>query len=209
MAQPLSIGDIYLLSKLSWRIGRALGPGRKSAANEIGEVQNQLFALGKALNLSGDAYEQNEILGDSQSFQKMLLDCRDTLRHLEKLMEKYEDVDRPTKQDPHPLRLKENVIRNWTKIKWTIKGGDVSDLRDALRSHISAINLTLSALNVERGKIIEYQTGHILQMAEEMYRSWKNGKPAQGTESQQTTRPFGTLARSTIYIQEDMSVHEY
>lgn len=136
----------------------------------------------------------------------MLTNCRETLRHLEKLMEKYEDVDTPTNQDdPSPLRLKETITRNWTKIKWTTKGGDVSDLRDALGAHISAINLALSALNIERGRKIESRTGLILQMAEEMYRSWKNDKPAPATASQQIIRPFGTHARSTVYVRTDMS----
>ncbi|KAF9630460.1 hypothetical protein BFW01_g1022 [Lasiodiplodia theobromae] len=207
MAQPISIGDAYLLAKLSWRIGRALSSGRKAAATEIGEVQNQLFALGKALDVSSDVYSRNKILGENQSFQTMLSNCRETLRHLEKLMEKYKDVDNPTQpEDDLPLRLKETVIRNWTKIKWTTKGGDVSDLRDALGAHINAINLTLSALNLERGREIELRTGRILQIAEEMYLSWKHQKPAPATASKHTTGPpSGTLARATIYIQTEPS----
>lgn len=207
MAQPISIGDAYLLAKLAWRIGRALSSGRKAAASEIGEVQNQVFALGKALDVSSDVYSRNEILGKSQSFQTMLSNCRETLRHLEKLMEKYKDVDNPTQpEDDLPLRLKETVIRNWTKIKWTTKGGDVADLRDALGAHVNAINLTLSALNLERGREIELRTGRILQMAEDMYLSWKQQKPTPGTASKHTTRsPAGTLARATIYIQTEPS----
>ncbi|KAF2143153.1 uncharacterized protein K452DRAFT_247524, partial [Aplosporella prunicola CBS 121167] len=145
MSLPISVGDAYLLSKLAFKIGHALSTNRKAAAAEIQEVQNQLFALSEALSSAGEVTKQPFTSQQAlQAFGKLLSNCQVALNHLKSLTEKYDDAASP---DGASWRLKETVVRNWTKVKWTTKGGNISDLREALATHISAINLTLSALN--------------------------------------------------------------
>jgi hypothetical protein len=165
MTSPVSIGDAIMLSQLAYTIGRAFSSGRKSAPAEFNEVQNHLFALGGALGLLANdrsqkltdrttreleaskeeksATEQGEIL------DQMISNCKETLTHLETLVGKYMEID-PNAEIPTQttfMKWRQDVKKNWKKIKWTTEGGDIDKLRNNLSVHVNGLNLALSAIH--------------------------------------------------------------
>jgi len=165
MSSPVSIGDAVMLSQLAFTIGRAFTSGRKSAPAEFQEVQNQLYALGSALGfLANDRAEslsstrvsaaqtvEDDKEADEQGdiLERMISNCRSSLKHLESLVDKYMEID-PDAKDPGQTSLKrwrQDVKKNWKKIRWTTEGGDLDKLRNNLAVHINGLNLALSAIH--------------------------------------------------------------
>lgn len=151
MSFQISIGDVMMLSKLAWSIARAFTSGRKSAPAEFQEVQNQLSSLCHALDslkslslqCSGQAYE-----GSGSSIMPILQNCRFTLEHLDSLVSKYTAIDSRRGADGSEKRhWREDIWKNWKKVRWTREGGDLSKLQHNLGVHINSLNLTIAVLN--------------------------------------------------------------
>ncbi len=154
-----------MLSRLAYDLSRAFTSGRKSAPAEFQEVQNQLYALGGALGfLANDrtaALDTSRVAGGKPSeggkatsdqdsiLDQMISNCRLTLKHLEELVDKYMEIDpKATNTSPPGLRCwRQDVKRNWKKIRWTAEGGDLDKLRSNLAVHINGMNLALSAMH--------------------------------------------------------------
>lgn len=164
MAWPVSIGDAVLLSKLAYRIGVAFTSGRKSAPAEFREIKDQLFALANALEFlatetsrnsspigtgSRETREESKKGNDNEDILgRMISNCRQTLEHLEILVDKYTEID-PNVENPEQARVRRwqrDMVKNWKKIRWTTEGGDLDKLRSNLTVHINGLNLAFSAL---------------------------------------------------------------
>ncbi|CAM1510177.1 Fc.00g005120.m01.CDS01 [Cosmosporella sp. VM-42] len=137
MSLPVSIGDVFLMSKLAWTLAQTFTTGRKSAPAEFGEVENQLYSLSAALgairkvgeggvtSMPNDQAQypllNREAVQDGESIlNKILSNCEETLKHLQHTVEKYGGIVEQT--DPgRPLlkRWSREVIKNWRKIAWT------------------------------------------------------------------------------------------
>ncbi|KAK4173175.1 hypothetical protein QBC36DRAFT_195277 [Triangularia setosa] len=167
MGSPVSIGDVIAMSKISWKIAQAFTNGRKSAPFEFREVENQLYSLSSALVAFKDAYggdvaalsvessklptrfqtkEQNEGL---QSAAWLLNSCNETLRHLEKLVNKYSVLTTDSAQDnpkPRFRQLGDTLLRNYKKIAWTTETGDIATLRSQLMAHTNSLHLVLGTI---------------------------------------------------------------
>lgn len=166
MALPVSIGDAILLSTLALRLGRALKSGRKSAPDELQEVQNQLYSLSKALEVLAshrkivfEAQDDSDINvttsrdGEPEQHDDvialMVSNCRTTLGHLELTVDKYTEL-RSNNEEPDQVggkRLRKDLKANWLKLRWTTEGGDLDKLRGNLAVHINGLNLAISAIN--------------------------------------------------------------
>jgi hypothetical protein len=165
MTSPVSIGDAIMLSQLAFTIGRAFTSGRKSAPAEFHEVQNHLFALGSALGLLANnrteklttssanaqqaSEEENVNIEQDEILEQMISNCRETLSHLETLVNKYleMDPDTPTPTQTTFKRWRQDIRKNWKKIKWTTEGGDLDKLRNNLLVHVNGLTLALSAMH--------------------------------------------------------------
>lgn len=186
MTLPVSIGDAILLSTLAFRLGHAFTSGRKSAPDEFQEVQNQLFSLGKALEVLASCrkmafkvQDDNEIT-TSQSGEPeqhddvialMVSNCRTTLHHLELIVDKYTELKRDAKK-PEPVggkRWREELKQNWKKLRWTTEGGDVDKLRGNLNVHINGLNLAISAINSSQTKNVEKRVDEVHRMLDEVH----------------------------------------
>jgi hypothetical protein len=152
-----------MLSELAYHLAHAFTSGRKSAPAEFQEVQNQLYTLGGALDVlasdgpkdlsssqvavaeaaEGKADKQDEII------ERMILNCRTTLQHLELLVDKYMEINPEAKGSGQTglRKWREDMKRNWKKIKWTTEDGDLNKLRNNLAVHINGLNLALSAMH--------------------------------------------------------------
>jgi hypothetical protein len=155
MASPVSFGDAYLLATLALRLGRAFTKGRKSAPVEFREVENQLYSLGAALSALEDAKingnlsripsnPQSSLPGEDDTVKIMLQGCRESLKHLEAIVEKYGIISQRQDSDQPLLRRWSRELKaNWRKIAWTTEGGDLATLRSQLTVHANSLNLVL------------------------------------------------------------------
>lgn len=165
MTSPVSIGDAIMLSQMAYNLARTFTSGRKSAPAEFQEVQNQLYALGGALgflaNDRTEAIDKVRVDGEKSSegnkvdcdqdgiLDQMISNCRMTLKHLEEIVDKYMVID-PGAPNQGPTSLKswrQDVKKNWKKIRWTTEGGNLDKLRSNLAVHINGLNLALSAMH--------------------------------------------------------------
>lgn len=152
------------MSKLAWRIGHAFTKGRSSAPAEFREVENQLCSLSAALAAFRDACGsdvaamtidpeklpsrfRSEEQDGAHTVSKILDSCYETLKHLEKIVDKYESVD--TQRDPTKPRLRRwsaELIKNYKKIAWTTEAGDLDALRSQLMVHTNSLDLVLGII---------------------------------------------------------------
>lgn len=166
MTLPISIGDAYLLGNLALKIGRTFTKGQRSAPAEFREVENQLYSLSAALCALKDSpalAESSLSVGSSLLFGLfrrsrpdvgdnilacMLQNCEETLKHLEKIVDKYgclgESRDATAS---HIKRWSRELRNNWKKIEWTTEGGDLATLRSQLTVHTNSLNVVLGVLN--------------------------------------------------------------
>ncbi|KAH7141445.1 hypothetical protein B0J13DRAFT_676394 [Dactylonectria estremocensis] len=144
MASPVSIGDAYLMARLAFKIGQAFTKGRKSAPAELGEVEKPALLVDPS-RLPKNApphYKDNQVI-----ILGMLGSCRDTLSHLQSIVEEYGIIG--TASDPEQARLKRWSRRlkvNWKKIEWTTKGGDLAALKSDLTFQTNSLNLILGVV---------------------------------------------------------------
>ncbi|RYO84286.1 hypothetical protein DL764_009356 [Monosporascus ibericus] len=165
MTSPVSIGDAFLMAKLALKLGRAFTTGRKSAPAEFREVESQLYSISTALSSLHTAYKFKGIPVNAGSMnlaslsrdgqrngenplKEMLEGCEETLKHLEKVVEKYTVVFQPRNPEAPSLRKWSRDLRNnWKKVLWTTEGGDMDILRSNLTVHINCLNLVLGVVN--------------------------------------------------------------
>ncbi|GAB1314531.1 hypothetical protein MFIFM68171_04741 [Madurella fahalii] len=181
MASPVSFGDAVAMAKIARNIAHAFTKGRKSAPAEFREVENQLYSLSAALSAFKDvcgsdmaavttdtatlpARFQREDQDGVQTVTGILDSCRETLKHLEKIVEDYGVVTAPN--DPGMSRLKRwntELLRNYKKIAWTTEAGDLVTLRSQLMVHTNSLDLIL-------GIIMNSRTSRIEDILKENYR---------------------------------------
>jgi hypothetical protein len=156
MALPVSIGDALMLSKIAFSIGQAFTSGRKSAPAEFLEVQNLLYSLSKALELlARDVPDETQIGAKGSSQQPEAVDsilshiitnCRITLVHLETLVSRYTELDQANPASG-VRKWKDELRKNWKKLRWTTEGEGLEKLKVTLTAHINGLNLAVSAIN--------------------------------------------------------------
>ncbi|CAI6331473.1 unnamed protein product [Periconia digitata] len=166
MASPVSIGDAILLSKLAYRLAHTLTIGRKQAPANIKKVQDQLHSLGSALKSVAQLKTQSSTHedpgvpkaqhalnagSDDHALEEVIQSCRLTLGELEELIKKYDAVSEEhlprTSEDLATERWKNSLKINWKKIRWTMEGEELDDIRKRLNVHIAALNLLVVGRN--------------------------------------------------------------
>ncbi|KAM0089634.1 hypothetical protein ACP6JD_007014 [Aspergillus fumigatus] len=172
MAFQISIGDVLMLSKLAWDITQAFTSGRKSAPAEFQEVQNQLSSLTHALeslkSLSGESPGLDDGASAS-SITPILQNCRFTLEHLDALVKKYMIIENDGTGGPEKKRWRDEIRKNWKKVRWTREGGDLTRLQHNLGVHINSLNLTIAVLNSEINQGLGQRVENVHEMLGEIY----------------------------------------
>jgi hypothetical protein len=65
--QPLSVGDILMLSQQAWRIGRAFTKGKSSAPAEFAAVEREANGLSDALKITAETlHEDGSVLARAE-----------------------------------------------------------------------------------------------------------------------------------------------
>ncbi|KAA8642983.1 uncharacterized protein ATNIH1004_009745 [Aspergillus tanneri] len=174
MVFQISIGDVLALSKLAWSISQAFTSGRKSAPAEFQEVQNQLSSLCHALDSLKSLSLRHSTSADagsgSNSITPILQNCHFTLEHLEMLVSKYMVIgDQEGTSESQRKRWREEIRKNWKKVRWTREGGDLARLQHNLGVHINSLNLAIAVLNSEINQNIGHQVEDVHGMLREIY----------------------------------------
>ena len=152
--QPLSVGDILMLSQQAWRIGRAFTQGRNSAPSEFAEVEREANGLSDALKLTAETlHTDGSILSRAEpetrvAVNAILESAGRTLGDLESFVERYQVIRKRATNGGFVVERSwtQAVIANYQTFKWTTEGGTVIDLRNMLQMHTNTLNLTLQAL---------------------------------------------------------------
>jgi uncharacterized damage-inducible protein DinB len=160
MSFGFSIGDIILLSQLTYRLYSSVSSGRKDASRDLRELEDVLFSLRCALIHLGEAAEDvlDRTKEESQALKtkldKMMNACGATLKDLEAVTEKYRDVIVNEAGREHDERLakrsfanlKRSAKVNWRKVRWGLEKQSLQQYREKLRAHADAINIILNSL---------------------------------------------------------------
>jgi hypothetical protein len=162
MAFSISIGDAIMLSKIAMQLGQAFTSGRKSAQAEFLEVQNLLYTLSKGLEMlarqmpdgcetesKGPPNQASDKDEEMTELNHIIANCRETLYHLESVVTKYSVLDAQIVETrkSRMRRWNDELFKNWKKVIWTTKGGDIGILKVTLTAHINGLNLVVSILN--------------------------------------------------------------
>ncbi|KAK3076054.1 hypothetical protein LTR53_000099 [Teratosphaeriaceae sp. CCFEE 6253] len=153
--QPLSVGDILMLSQTAWKIGRAFTKGKTSAPSEFAEVEHEANGLPEALKLVAETlHTDGGILlqadGDTKNAVNTILEsARRPLSDLESFVDRYQ-VIRKEKTNGGGFVVErswsEVVLASYRTFKWTTEGGDITELRNMLGTPTNTINLVMQAL---------------------------------------------------------------
>lgn len=165
MSFSISFGDAYLMGKLACKLGQAFTKGRKSAPAEFREVESQLYSLSAALNAFSSARESSTnapLILDQSKLPKnipshfaenqdiilgMLRSCKETLNHLEAIVNKYSVLSTSTDaSQPRMKRWTKELKSDWRKISWTTEGDDLNVLKGNLTIQTNSLNLILSVV---------------------------------------------------------------
>lgn len=152
MAFQISIGDAILLAQIAWRLGRTFTKGRASAPAEFKQVEHELYSLSAALSAAESLQSaasqvdaDNPHIGSQDVFKHIIQNCKNTLAHLEDIVNKYTIVTEPTDpQRPRFERWSQSITKNWRKVEWTTEKGDLSMLRSQLMLHTNSVNLFIN-----------------------------------------------------------------
>lgn len=157
MSFGIGIGDIVTLADLAHRLGTTLTSGRKGATAEFQEVQNQLFAISKALKSASAIIEtpkapdgDQKVAPEDEILGQMILNCGETLKHLDGVLKKYPELradGAPVVGEKAHAKWVRDFKENIKKIKFTTEGTGLDKLRSSLGIHVTALNLAITARN--------------------------------------------------------------
>lgn len=156
LASPLSVGDAMLLASIAYKVGKAFTSGAKSAPAEFAEVQSLLYSIGDTLGIVGKMIKKRASESASENtvfnLEGIFDNCGKVLKTLEKFVDKYSVLD-PSQASNSPSGdkgrrvWKEEIIKNFRKVKWTTEGEGILKLKQTLTAHVQALNLAVTAIN--------------------------------------------------------------
>lgn len=150
----VAIGEILMLSQLSWRVGCAFTAGREAAPQEFHEVEQELKSLTTAITLMAESVDMDGGLlaraevKTREGLVTILSSCRQTLNDLDSFVNQYQEVRKPSEAGGMGSRRiwRQVLIRNYQSIMWTVDGGGIQVLRNLLAMHTQSIAMSTRAL---------------------------------------------------------------
>lgn len=168
MSFGFGVGDIILISQLSYKLYSTITSGRRDASRELKELEDVLFGLRCALDhlrhvakeiseaASATAASDSHGLEMQQSLDQMVQNCAMTLEDLDSATKKYREGTKESEDGvdavhvnpgQRRMRLKSKIQANVTKIRWDLSKDSLRSYRDKLQSHIDNINLVLNTFH--------------------------------------------------------------
>lgn len=151
-----NIGDILMISQVSWKIGRAFTAGQKSAPAEFQEVETEINGLARQLKQFAEALHAgtNKSLMEEasehvqQGIGVILDSCTRTVNDLDSLVDHNQVIKKHRTVGGFAIERSwsDLVLAEYGTMMWTTEGGDLHSLRDLLRMHTSSVMLLTQAL---------------------------------------------------------------
>jgi hypothetical protein len=162
MSFGFSVGDIVLVSQLTYKLYGTITTGQKGAPSSFAELSDALFGLRCALDhLSHHVpkISSSTSLADRntnkllQDLDTMIGNCAATLEGLQAILIKYANsvpsapaTDVPVAPGTVGKRqaLKRNMAVTLSRVKWTTEEKSLAEIRSKLQSHTAAIDLVVN-----------------------------------------------------------------
>ncbi|KAK8257717.1 hypothetical protein IWZ00DRAFT_20603 [Phyllosticta capitalensis] len=177
MSSPLQVGDIIALSQLAWQLGRMFTTERKNAPAKFQEYEDQLYSLSIVLRILTENEALSETLKKDNRLAEMIGNCEKSLQGLEKLLARNSEI-----KTPKSRRLRDKVIQEWTKIKWTQKDGELDALTSNIATHYRALNGVLSVIGAGRLEDIQRKIDEMYRWLTEILQRSRGGASPAGQE---------------------------
>lgn len=202
--QPLSVGDILMLSQCAWRIGRAFV--QKSAPTEFARVEREANDLSNTLKLAADALHADDSIlsrADEETVQAVyaiLESAQKSLGDLENFVDRYQVIKKRQVTGGYIVerRWSEAVLANYKTIKWTTEGSNIEQLQDVLHMHTNTITLTMQALQTKSLSRLERT---VMPMAENVASIHERVSGDLGNKIDDLHRVIMAVANSTPSLQ--------
>ncbi|KAI4679844.1 hypothetical protein J4E81_010249 [Alternaria sp. BMP 2799] len=164
MSFGFSIGDIILLSQLTYDLYSSLSSGRQAATRDLKELEEVLFSLKCALDHLKEASSdvltrpgfQHGGSGLKEKLDVMIGSCASTLQELDKVTKKHRDVEMHANKGKTKLRtlddVKKSIHVNWQRVRWDREKLSLQQYREKLKGLIRHVELPAAtvALNNKR-----------------------------------------------------------
>ena len=129
--QPLSVGDILMISQKAWKIGRAFTQGRKSAPAEFAEVEREANGLSDALKLTAETlHSDGSILSRAEpdtrgAVNAILESAGRTLGDLESFVDRYQVIKKRETSGGFVVERSwsDVVLANYKTFQWYVRAG--------------------------------------------------------------------------------------
>ncbi|KAF8540480.1 hypothetical protein BDD12DRAFT_833154 [Trichophaea hybrida] len=142
MSFGYSIGDILLLSQLSYKLYGILTSDRQSAPSTLRELSTSVFGLRCALEHLSQHLSTSKLPPGTTKMHAnlslMITNCGDTLRELDKVLTRYEE-----KVIVKGKGTRGKMKREWNRIKWSVEEKGLSEIRGKIMQHTEGMQMVV------------------------------------------------------------------
>jgi hypothetical protein len=151
-----NIGDMMMISQLTWKISRAFAAGQKNAPLEFQEVEIETSNLAGALKQFAETLhsgaELTLIQETSEDVQRdieiILNSCKRIVHDLDYLVDHNQVTKKHRTVGGFAIERtwSDSVLAEYATMSWTREGGDLHSLKELLELHTECITLLVQAL---------------------------------------------------------------
>jgi len=143
------VGDLIIVSQICFSLYQACTKGRKDAPAAVLTLANELWACSTALDqLSAATSRPTGILQTPEIREistRMISGCRSSLEALQKLINKYEDINKEISSFN-----RYRWVHKWRigikKSRWMYEEEDIQRIRNRIETNVQALNLLLNVI---------------------------------------------------------------
>ncbi|KAF8248967.1 hypothetical protein K440DRAFT_599428 [Wilcoxina mikolae CBS 423.85] len=142
MSFGFSIGDILLLSQLSYKLYGVLTSDRQSAPSTLRELSTSVFGLRCALEHLSQHLSTSKLPPGTTKMHAnlslMITNCGDTLGELDRVLKSYEE-----KVIVKEKGTRGKMKREWNRIMWSVEEKGLSEIRGKIMQHTEGIQMVV------------------------------------------------------------------
>lgn len=151
-----SVGDLFALSQLAWRISRAFAAKTTQPPREFSEVESEADDLSDSLRLFAEALhvDDRSLCGSinpavQHGIEAIIQSTRTTLEDLDSLVDRYKVIKKTGTESGFVVEKNwsDMVLAYYKNMIWTTGKGDIVDLKSILEMHSHITSLTMQALH--------------------------------------------------------------
>lgn len=143
------VGDVIIVSKLCFSLYQACTKGRNGAPAAVLDLANELWACSTALDQLSAVISRPNSTFQSAEIQdisaRMISGCRSSLGALQKLINKYEDINKELSSFDGRRWVRRLRI-NAKKSRWMYEEEEIQRIRNRVGTNVQALNLFLTTI---------------------------------------------------------------